>query len=141
MISTTGRQFFDTNVLVYAFDSGVPAKQQVARDLIAAAASGATAVLSVQVSGEFFHTTVVRTKLLSVTEAEKAINAFRKTFEVASVSDALVDAAIQIHKRYQLRYWDALILATANDCGCQELLSEDMNAGQDYDGVTVVNPF
>jgi len=48
---------------------------------------------------------------------------------------------LDLHERFQLRYWDALIVATAKLSGCTRVLSEDLNAGQDYDGVTVVNPF
>ncbi len=53
----------------------------------------------------------------------------------------MVDEAIEIHERFQLRYWDALIVATAKMSGCVRLVSEDLNDGQDYSGVTVVNPF
>jgi predicted nucleic acid-binding protein len=53
----------------------------------------------------------------------------------------LVRAAIALHDRYQLSYWDAAILAAAKQMGCRAVYSEDLNAGQDYDGVTVVNPF
>jgi predicted nucleic acid-binding protein len=53
----------------------------------------------------------------------------------------LVKDAIAIHQRYQLRYWDALIVATARHVGCTEVLSEDMNDGQDYGGIVIVNPF
>jgi len=53
----------------------------------------------------------------------------------------LVCAAIGIHRRFQLRYWDSLIVAAARRSGCTEPLSEDLSHGQDYDGVKVVNPF
>ena len=43
--------------------------------------------------------------------------------------------------RHQLSYWDSAIIAAARMSGCTEVLSEDMNAGQDYGGVRVVNPF
>ena len=44
-------------------------------------------------------------------------------------------------ERFQISYWDAAILAAAKASGCEQLLSEDLNHGQDYDGVTVTNPF
>jgi len=53
----------------------------------------------------------------------------------------LVRAAIQLHRRFQLGYWDAAIIAAAQQLGCRTVYSEDLNAGQNYDGVTVVNPF
>ena len=38
-------------------------------------------------------------------------------------------------------YWDAAILEAARASRCEQLLSEELNDGQDYGGVRVVNPF
>jgi predicted nucleic acid-binding protein len=62
-------------------------------------------------------------------------------FPVLPVTRELVLAAIELKQRFQLSYWDAAILAAAKSLGCQTLVSEDLNDGQDYDGVRVVNPF
>jgi len=48
---------------------------------------------------------------------------------------------MNIQRRFQVSYWDAAILAAAKRLGCPTVYSEDMNHGQDYDGVRVVNPF
>ena len=61
--------------------------------------------------------------------------------QVSEIDLHLVRDAIAIHERYQLRYWDALIIATAKRMQCTEVLSEDMSDGQDYGGVVVRNPF
>lgn len=53
----------------------------------------------------------------------------------------LVSAAVHLHQRFQVSYWDAAILAAARQMGCRTVYSEDLNAGQDYNGVTVINPF
>ena len=53
----------------------------------------------------------------------------------------LVLEAVEIRARFGISYWDAAILAAAKQMGCHTVCSEDFNAGQDYDGVTVVNPF
>ena len=53
----------------------------------------------------------------------------------------LVRRAIELHQRFQLSYWDAAILAAAKQMGCHTVFSEDLNAGQNYDGVIVINPF
>ena len=53
----------------------------------------------------------------------------------------LVKEAVATHQRYQLSYWDSLIVAAARDAGCTEIHSEDLNHGQNYGGVVVVNPF
>jgi predicted nucleic acid-binding protein len=135
------KRFFDTNILVYACDASEPAKQTRALGLIAQALTQANGALSVQVFGEFFHATVIRRKLLTAEEAERIIRAYQPVFTVVDVDFALVCAAIGIHRRFQLRYWDSLIVAAASRCGCAEVLSEDLSHGQDCDGVKVINPF
>lgn len=137
----TDRHFFDTNVLIYAFDSSDTAKQQIAVNRIDAAVRSNTGVISAQVLGEFFHSLVVRKQLLTALEAERIINDFASGFEISGITFPMVQAAITVHQRYQLRYWDSLIVATANHCGCTEIISEDLNDGQDYSGSTVRNPF
>jgi len=100
----------------------------------------ANGVASAQVLGEFFHATVIRKGVLGADEAELAISAIAH-LHVVDVDVPLVHAAIIYHRRYQLRYWDGLILAAAKRSACVELLSGDFNDGQDYDGVRVRNPF
>ncbi len=160
----TANQFLDTNILVYAFDSSDPAKQQMAKQLIAEAATSATGWLSTQALGEFFHATVIRRRLLTAAEAARAINAFLEAFVVAAIEPALVTEAffrsprpgfagrglggllttprnglVAAHAR--LRYWDSLIVATANRCGRTEIICEDLSHGQSYNGSVVRNPF
>ena len=137
----SGRQFLDTNVLVYSCDSSDVGKRQTALDLIAACSSQGTGVLSVQVLGEFFHATVVRKKLLTADEAERAILAFRAAMPGVPGEFQDVADAIAIHRQYQTRYWDSLIIASAAHHGCSEILSEDLNDGQTYNGVLVSKPF
>ena len=133
--------FVDTNVLVYACDSSDPAKQQTALTLVAEVASRGEGVISTQVLGEFFHATVIRRKLLASDEAERAVLAFQAALIVAAIEPKLVADAIQVHRRYQTRYWDSLIIATAVHERCIEIASEDLNDGQSYNGVIVRNPF
>ena len=56
-----------------------------------------------------------------------------------SVDD--VAAAMQIHQRHRIQFFDALLLATARRVGCKVMLSEDVQDGHDYDGITIRNPF
>jgi len=136
----TGRRFIDTNVVVYAYDSSAGAKQATAQQVLRDTAAGGDAVISVQVLGEFFHATVTRKHVLTSGKARIAIAALRQ-LEVVSVDETMVEAAIDLHNRFQLRYWDASIVATARLGGCVCVLSEDLSAGRDYDGVLVINPF
>ncbi len=48
---------------------------------------------------------------------------------------------MQIRRKFQVSHWDATIIAAALELGCNTLYSEDLNHGQSYDGVGVVNPF
>jgi predicted nucleic acid-binding protein len=131
----------DTNIVVYAYDTTDPVKQAKAQKLLANAVRLGDGAVSVQVFGEFFHTLVIRRKLMRVEEASAAIFALENGLEVAGITPQLVKDAIAIHERYQLRYWDSLIVATARRLGCKEIASEDMSDGQDYGGVVVANPF
>ena len=54
---------------------------------------------------------------------------------------SLVRRAIDTSQRYGISYWDGLIIAAAERAGCTRLISQDLNAGQSYNGVMVVNPF
>ena len=91
--------------------------------------------------GEFFHATVIRRKLLTAEEAERAVLAFQAALIVVAIEPRLVADAIQVHRKYQTRYRDSLIIATAVHQGCAEIASEDLNDGQSYNGVVVRNPF
>jgi predicted nucleic acid-binding protein len=92
------------------------------------------------VLGEFFHATVVRCPLLTVAETRVAIRALSR-LNVATIWPSLIVQAIDVHERVQLRYWNALIIAIAKHEGWEEVVSEDLNHGQVYDGVRVRNPF
>jgi predicted nucleic acid-binding protein len=134
-----GRVFLDTNVLVYAQDSAVPAKQRKSRDIITRLAESGDGVLSTQVMQEFF---VAATRKLGVEPlvAKGVLKTFG-VFEIVQVSPALILEAIDCCILNQLSYWDALILAAASSAGCTTVLSEDLNANQAILGVRVENPF
>jgi predicted nucleic acid-binding protein len=116
-------------------------KQARAVDLVADAMESGTIVTSVQVLGEFFNTVTRRIpNPLSNEEAEEIVNLF-STLPVIGLDMALVQRAITTCRRYQVSYWDALIVAAAERAGCSGIISEDLNTGQAYRGVTVSNPF
>ncbi len=133
------RIFLDTNVLVYAQDRGVPAKQRKSRDIITRLANSGDGVISTQVMQEFF---VAATRKLGVEPlvAKGVLKTFA-VFEIVQVSPALIHEAIDCAILNQLSYWDALILAAASSAGCSTVLSEDLNASQTILGVKVEFPF
>jgi predicted nucleic acid-binding protein len=60
---------------------------------------------------------------------------------VQPITRELIVEAVALRRRYQVSHWDATILAAARAQGCHTLYTEDLNHGQDYEGVRVVNPF
>ena len=136
-----GADFFDTNILVYAYDNHFPDKQQRAREVIISAVKNGNGVLSTQVLGEFF--TVVTRKIkipLSVRNARDIIK-YMGRMTVQEIDVLIVERALDTLEQYKISYWDSLIVASAEKAQCKCILSEDFNAGQKYHGIEITNPF
>ena len=133
-------RFIDTSILLYSLDLGPkePVKAQKALEIM----SSADLVLSVQVLQEFYvqATHARRPDALPHDIASQLIQKWLR-FRIQETTVAVLQTALQFKERFQISYWDAAILAAAKTARCQELLSEDLNHGQIYDGVRVVNPF
>jgi len=131
--------FFDTDVLVYAaVGTGKDeSKRKRALDLIQSEDFGTSA----QVLQEFF-VTVVRKALrpLSAAQALEWIEQWA-AFPCQPIDRELVQIAVGISERFTISYWDAAILAAAEALGSRIVYSEDLNDGQQYDEVRVINPF
>jgi predicted nucleic acid-binding protein len=133
------KRFFDTNVLLYGFDLDAPEKRDIALSLIEQAWSDPDhTAISVQVLQEFFVNFVRRGH--SPDEAAALVGDFSQ-WPVIDNSLALFKLGISLQARWQLSLWDAMILAAAHSSGSRELLTEDLNHGQDYGGVIAMNPF
>jgi len=135
----SGRTFIDTNVLVYAFDSSEPTKQQTA--IHALAKTGDRSVLSTQVLSEFY---VVTTRKLAEPLAPHIaadVIAQLSRLPVVDTDTSLVRSAIDISVHSQVSYWDGLIVAAAAASGCDRILTEDLSSGATINGVEIVNPF
>jgi predicted nucleic acid-binding protein len=132
-------QFVDTNVLVYLFDNDSREKQYQARQLLEKEAENI--VLSTQVLGEFYVT--VTRKLATPLKPRLARDAVDDlcALRVRALRAELVQAAVRRSDASQLSYWDALIVETAIDAGATILLTEDLQHGQEFNGLRVVDPF
>lgn len=133
-------RFVDTNVLPYAVstDPREASKATVALQLLEAR----DLALSVQVLQEFYVQATRPTKPDKITHDQAAALAESwLRFPIQEVTVEVLRAAVSSAQRYQLSYWDAAIIESARLLGCREVLSEDLNAGQDYGGVRVLNPF
>ena len=135
----TAEAFLDANVLLYASSAAVAdgAKRRAAHELMLSAPFA----LSAQVLQEYI-ANALRKKALGISEANiDATLEMATGVTVLPVSLPLVLAAVALRRRHQISQWDATILAAAHALGCKVLYSEDLNHGQDYDGVKVINPF
>jgi len=133
-------RFFDTNILVYTQDDSSPRKQKIAQELVAHALEvNHDACISTQVIQEFC--AVMRKKTRRTREEiDRLLDCFVELWECDNTFD-LARHALAVAEECQLSYYDALIVATAEKLGCHEIVSEDLNPGQTYRGMTVINPF
>ena len=130
---------FDTNILVYAEGLNGAEKQAVVLDLINSLAS-ATKIVPSNVFGELFNV-LKRKGRFPAQEARQLTLGWRRSVIMAESTEAAMMAAIDLATDHGLMIWDALVLAVAAVAGCRLLLSEDMQDGFTWRGVTVVNPF
>jgi predicted nucleic acid-binding protein len=135
------RQFVDTNVLVYAHDVTAGDRHRRALALVAELWETRQGCLSVQVLQEFFVTTT--RKIPKPLDAPAAARIIEDLAHWHVHAPAAVDvlAAVDIHQRTGASFRDAMILRSAQELHCQTLHSEDLNSGQEYDGIQVRNPF
>ena len=133
--------FVDTNILVYAFDRSAEAKHASAARLIRNCWENETGHLSIQVLQEFF-VTVTRKFSPSLdhhTARQIVADLGQWHVHAPEVSDLL--QAIDFQERYQLSFWDAMIVQSATRLNCKLLLSEDLSHGQVFGDIQVINPF
>lgn len=129
----------DTNVLAYAEGANGTERRDAALSLIRRLPQEA-AVVPVQVLGELFNV-LVRKAGKSRNDARDALLSWRDAFPVVETSPEAMLAAVDLATDHQLGIWDAVILSAASHAGCRLLLSEDLQQGFTWAGVTVVNPF
>jgi len=136
----SGSVFLDTNVLVYAIEADGPSPEKSAAAL--ALARREDVCLSTQVLGEFYRAVTSRRRAVPLKHDEAvAWVQLWKRHDVRPITVPHVDLALELTGRYQVSYYDALVVAAAHLAGCAVVFSEDLNAGQEYGGVRVENPF
>jgi len=133
-------EFLDTNVLVYAYDPSDPRKQQIARNLVRRAVAGEIGASS-QVLGEFAATLLHKLKPAAKPEDVMALVDTLGPIKLVPIDGDVVLRAVQVRAQYGVHFYDGMIVAAAERGGCQKILSEDLNAGQEYFGIAIENPF
>ena len=137
----SGEAFVDTNLLVYAHDSHAGPKSIRAQELLGQLWRERRGVLSTQVLQEFCVN--VRRKFrqpMTPAEVREAVMAYQNWRLVVNTANSIL-RALELEQRYQISFWDAMIVQAAESAGCEVLYSEDLSHGQEYGGVLVVNPF
>ena len=141
MSDTSQPQFVDTNILIYAHDRSAGHKHLVAKTLLKELWETRTGCLSIQVLQEFYVNITQKVAKPLAPESAAQLVTDLSVWKVHRPGVDNVLDAIRLQTRYQLSFWDAMILASAQALNCQNLWSEDLNPGQSYDKVTVSNPF
>lgn len=131
--------FFDTNVLVYCTDTAAPDKQARARSLVASSGLAGDAVVSTQVLIELFQV-LTRKQKMPASTAQALVHAYT-AWPVINSDLALVTAAIEKSIQHKLSIWEAMVIEAALRAKADIIYTEDLQHGQRFGALTVVNPF
>jgi predicted nucleic acid-binding protein len=133
------RSFLDTSVLVYTDDHSTLEKQSAALDIVERARLEGWGVLSTQVLQEYF---VASTRKLGVPVeiARRKVELFSR-LDLVLLDTPDIIAAIDLQRLHGFSFWDALVVRAAKQAGCAVLLTEDLQHGQQIDGLEIVDPF
>jgi predicted nucleic acid-binding protein len=136
------RFFLDTNIFVYSATDDDPAKALIATKLIRKAIATHKGAVSYQVVQEFFNLALKRFehRMNFEDRQEYLTRVFRPLLKIHS-SLALYEEALRLHAANQLQWYDALIVGAARESGCAILYSEDLQHGQKFGSLKIVNPF
>lgn len=134
-------EFCDTNVFIYANDASAGDKQERARRLLDRLWGSGTGVVSLQVLQELYVNLTRKLRPPVAPLDAREIVAELRTWRVIEPEKNDVIAAIDASLRWRISFWDGLLLTTARKAAAEVLWSEDLNDGQNFDGVTVRNPF
>jgi len=133
--------FFDTNILVYAYDRSADKKHEAAVELMKVCWEHENGRLSIQVLQEFFVTITRKiASPLDVPTARQIVADLSQWRLHAPEADDVLQA-IDFQQNYQLSFWDAMVVQSAVHLGCNWLIAEDLGRGQVFDGVQIINPF
>jgi len=134
--------FIDTNIFVYSATNDDPLKSQTATELLRKALATHKGVVSYQVVQEFFNLALRRfaIQMSHVDREEYLERVFRPLLKVHS-SMGLYSEALRLHSTNKISWYDALIVCAAREAGCGILYSEDLQHGQRFGSLRVVNPF
>lgn len=135
----TALVFVDTNVLIYAVDEANLKKHEAAKLWRSELWRSRRGRISFQVLQEFYANVSKRWPAAREQTVDEIRNLL--AWRPVSIDAAVLENAWKIEERYLLSFWDSLIVSAAKAASCRYLLTEDLQADQELDGVVVVNPF
>lgn len=139
--AVASRIFVDTNVIAYAHDAAETRRQPIAQRVLEELWRDRSGVVSTQVLQEIY---VVATRKftphMSRAEARSVVGAYG-SWQLVHIDLPLIIAASRLEEEHTLSFWDALIVEAARRAGADRIVSEDLQDGRTFDGVTVENPF
>jgi predicted nucleic acid-binding protein len=134
--------FLDSNVFLYLFDETDSAKRSIARRLVKEGIESGESCISFQVVQETLSVLTGKLKKrASAAEAGRFLDEVLSPFWRVMPSPALYRRGLELQERFSLGFYDALIVAAAQEAGCTRLWSEDMQDGLRIDRLTIRNPF
>jgi predicted nucleic acid-binding protein len=138
-----GKSFLDTNIFVYNIDADAPkAKKNIAHQLIRDALTQHRSVVSYQVIQEFLAVATRKfSSSVTLPDARRYLETVLKPMLAVHSSVELFQDALDICSRYQLSWYDSLIVAAASEASCSVLYTEDLQHGAKINGVRIENPF
>ncbi len=129
----------DTDVLAYAEGVNDAEKRDIILDLMSRLSPEAT-VIPVQALGELFNV-LVRKAGRPRAEVRDVLQGWRDSYRIVPTAPEVMLVAADLATDHLFSIWDAVIFAAASHAGCRLLISEDLQDGFTWGGVTVVNPF
>jgi predicted nucleic acid-binding protein len=135
------RYFVDTNILMYAHDSAAGEKHQRAKALVEELWETRMGVVSTQVLQELAVNLRRKAKKLLNAKATRDVVSDYLTWQVVVNGGDSILEALDLEAKYQISFWDALIVQAAHVSGAEVLYSEDLSDRQGYGAVRVINPF
>ncbi len=133
--------FVDTNILVYYRDLSEAEKQAQSEQWLTILWHKMTGRLSYQVLSEYYVTVTQRLEPGLDQETARADIRNLMSWSPIFIDRTVVEGAWSIQDRYQLSWWDSLIVSAAQKTSCDYLLTEDLQHEQQIDGLTIINPF
>jgi len=133
------KAFVDTNIFLYAHSDLDIRKQKRAQELIDELSAEDRLLLSTQVVQEFYSIGSRKLKLPRPLLLESVVELLKLPLVVNGAEE--IKSTLEKETRYQISFWDALILAAAESGGAGVVYTEDLNHGQKFGGVVVRNPF